>query len=264
MSAASARSQIAILWWSIGFMVLYSVAIYFMLQMVPPPSAMQSAEEVGQWYSERAVEIRIGATISGLSAGFMVPFWAVVSAQIWRQERGAPILTFISAMAGTMMALFITLSPICWGVAAFAPDRAPEITAMMHQFGVLAFVTTDQFSPFCWAAVAIVCFMTQRSPHSPFPRWLGYLSAWSAFVLEAGAFAFNFYSGPLAWDGFLVYWVPLISFGIWMGAVIPLLFRSLKAQLRDAEAAEAAGEQSGEQSTAVGASLNQATDSSVV
>jgi len=236
----SARSQIAILWWAIAFMVVWALAFLFLLHMVPPPPATDSAEQVAHWYQNRSTSIKIGATLSGLTSAFMLPFWAVVACQIWRQEKGPPIWTIVSAAAGTMMSLFITFCPIFWGVAAFTPYRAPEITAIMHQLGVLAFVTTDQFSPFCWAAVAVVCFIPQPAPHSPFPRWLGYLSIWTALIFEAGAAAFNFNKGPLAWNGLLVYWAPLVFFGVWLIVMCPLLFKNLKLQLRDAQAAEAA------------------------
>ncbi|OBI15748.1 hypothetical protein A5712_27920 [Mycobacterium sp. E2327] len=218
-------------------MVIWSLAFFFLMHMVPPPPATDSAEQVAHWYQSQATSIRIGATISGLTSAFMLPFWAVVACQVWRQEKGAPILTILAATAGTMMTLFITFSPIFWGVAAFAPHRAPEITAAIHQLGVLSFVTTDQFSPFCWVAVGIVCFIPQAAPHSPFPRWLGYLSIWTALILEPGALAFNFYKGPLAWNGLLVYWSPLIFFGVWLVVMCPLLFKNLKLQRMDAETA---------------------------
>ncbi|OBH05900.1 hypothetical protein [Mycobacterium sp. E1747] len=250
----SIRSQIIILWWSIAFMILYSLAMLFLLRMVPPPPATDTANQVARWYTERQTPIRIGATISGLTAAFMLPFWAVVAIQVSRQEQGHKIWTLLAAAAGTMMTLFIMMSPICWGVAAFEPQRSPEITAVVHQLGLLSFVTTDQISPFCWAAVAVICFLPQPAPHSPFPRWLGYFTAWTALVFEVGATSFNFHSGPLAWNGLLVYWLPLVFFGIWLMVMCPLMFKSLKLQLADALAAEAAHDTSAQGKTVTPAS----------
>ncbi len=43
------------------------------------------------------------------------------------------------------MSIPLVLPPIYWGVAAFTPTRAPEITAIMHELAMLTFVTTDQY-----------------------------------------------------------------------------------------------------------------------
>jgi hypothetical protein len=90
-----------------------------------------------------------------------------------------------------------------WGVAAFTPDRSADVTLTLHQFGNLAFIATDQYFIFQFVALAVVCLRPQSAEHSPFPRWLGYLTLWSAFSIEIGVAAFVFKTGPFAWNGLL-------------------------------------------------------------
>ncbi len=228
----SERSQIAIVWWALVFTTIYGLALGFLLHMIGPPSAAQSAEEIARFYTENQTSVRIGATIASWTSMFMLPLWAVIAAQIFRQERGkTPIWTIMAATGGSIMGLFLAAPPIFWGVAAFTPTRAPEITATMHELGLLTLTTTDQAYVFNYVAVVVICLLPQTAPHSPFPRWFGYFSAFCTIAFEVGAFAFNFRTGPLSWNGLIVFWMPLTLFGVWILVASVLLIKSLKAQL---------------------------------
>ncbi len=47
-----------------------------------------------------------------------------------------------------------------------------------------------------------------------FPRWLGYLSLWMAFIFIPGELIF-FYDGPFAWNGLFLFWMAGVVFGMW-------------------------------------------------
>jgi hypothetical protein len=117
-----------------------------------------------------------------------------------------------------------------WGVAAFTPTRAPEITATVHELALLTLVTTDQYYIFLWVAITVVCLIPNNVVHTPFPRWFGYFTAWVAIMFEAGAIAFVTRTGPFAWDGLLVFWSPLSLFGLWIIVAAVLLFKALNGQ----------------------------------
>lgn len=234
--ALSERSQIALVWTAVILSVFFGVALGFLLRMIPPPAATQTAEQIKTWYINRQTQIKLGATIASWTSAFLVPLWAVVAMQISRQEKGRPIWTAIALVSGAMMSIFLVLPPLFFGVAAFTPQRAPEITAIMHELGVLTLVTTDQYFIFAWVAVVVVCFLPQTAPHSPFPRWFGYFSIWLAVMGEAGAIAFNLRTGPFAWNGLLAFWIPFGAFAPWLLALVVLLLRALKLQVQDAAA----------------------------
>jgi hypothetical protein len=235
----SERSQTILVWWAVGFAVIYGIVLWLLLDMVPPPSAKLSATQIAHWYAERHTQIRVGAVIASWTSAFMVPLAIVVAAQMSRQETGRKVWSAMTICGGTLMSIFLVLPPLFWGVAAFTPSRAPQITAIMHELGMLTLTTTDQYYVFMWVAVVVICWLPTSISHSPFPRWFGYLTAWIAVMFEAGAFAFLPRTGPLAWNGLMVFWLPLTLFGLWIAVMCNLLLRALKRQREEAQQKEA-------------------------
>lgn len=236
------RSQIFIIVWALVLMSIYGLNLMSLLHMWPPPSALWSAEQVAQFYRENGADIRIGAMFASWTSAFMVPFSCVVAIQIRRLEKGLPVWTVLQFAGGITMSMFLVMPPIFFGVAAFTPDRAPEITQLMHEYGVLTLVTTTQYYIFQMVAIAAIS-LTTNGENTAFPRWLGYFTLWSAVVFGTGAFAYVPKSGPFAWDGLLVFWVPIIAFGSWILIVCISMIRAIQAQKRaeDAIALEPAG-----------------------
>jgi hypothetical protein len=231
----SERSQRAILWWGIALAIVYFIAFAFLLQQVPTKNPAWSAEQVSDWYTHNQTRIKWGAVIGGWSGAFMMPILAVVAIQMARVETGGfKIWSALSLVSGALMSLFLMLPPLFWGVAAYtAPRKNPEVTALMHELGTLTLTTTDQYYVFLWIAVTVICLRpaTQLVPNNPFPRWWAWGSLWITIMFEAGAFAFVPRSGPLAWNGLLVYWSPLSLFGVWISIQCWLMFRALRRQI---------------------------------
>jgi hypothetical protein len=229
------RSQRVLLWWALIFLVIYGIALWALLDMVPPPSPKLSAVQIAHWYAVRHTRIRIGAVIASWTSAFMIPLAIVCAQQIKREEpKNCNAWTWCALIGGSMTSIFLVLPPLFWGVAAFTPNRDPQVTSIMHELGVLSFTSTDQYFVFMWVAIIVLCFRRKTVKHSPFPRWFGYLSIWLVIMFEAGAFSFLPRSGPLAWNGLLVFWVPLPLFGIWIVIQSYLLLKSLSAQQADA------------------------------
>jgi hypothetical protein len=235
----SERSQTFLVWWAVVFTVIYAIALRFLLHMMPPPTATLSADQIARFYAEHHDSIRIGAVIASWTSAFMLPLSVVIAIQISRQEQGRPVWSVLTVAAGAMMSLFLVLPPLFWGVAAFTPGRSHDVTALMHELGMLTLTTTDQFYVFMWVAIVVICLIPTSVTHSPFPRWFGYFTAWTGFMFEAGAFAFLPRTGPFAWNGLLVYWSPLTLFGAWIAVASTLLLRALKRQRLEAQAAGA-------------------------
>jgi hypothetical protein len=229
----SERSQSILVWWGIAFAVIYGLVLGLLLNMIPPPSPKLSATEIAHWYAVRHTKIRVGAVIASWTSAFMVPLSIVIAAQMSRQETGRKVWSAMTICGGALMSIFLVLPPLFWGVAAFTPSRAPQVTAIMHELGMLTLTTTDQFYIFMWVAIVVICLLPTSITNSPFPRWFGYFTAWIAVMFEAGAFAFLPRTGPLAWNGLLVFWLPLTLFGAWIAVMSYLLLTSLKRQRLD-------------------------------
>jgi hypothetical protein len=226
----SERSQRVLVWWGVIFAIIYGVAFVLLLHMVPPPSAKLPAVEIAAWYAQRHDSVRIGDVIASWTGAFLVPITVVIAIQMARQEAGPKIWSLLTVCGGAMMSIFLVLPPLFWGVAAFTPARAPEVTALMHELGMLTLVTTDQYYIFMWVAIAVISLRSTTIANSPFPRWYGYFTIWTALMFEAGAIAFLARTGPFAWNGLPVFWSPLVLFGAWIGVTAYLLLKVIREQ----------------------------------
>lgn len=85
----------------------------------------------------------------------------------------------------------------------------------MHDLGWgLAFIP---IVPFCMQAAAFAAaILKDRHEPTVFPRWLGYFNAWAALLFTPGFLLLYFKTGPFAYHGLLVYWMPTVVFGIWI------------------------------------------------
>lgn len=224
------RGQTVMIWWALVTMLIFGLSMWQLLGMVPPPGANLPADEVAAFYRAGAFRIKLGAMICSWVSAFAVPFAVVITAQMMRLEKGIPFWSIMQLAGGMLMSIFLVLPPLFWGVAAFNADRAPEITALMHQLAMLTLVTTDQFYIFQSIAIAVICFTRKPDPLSPFSRPLGYFTVWAAIMFELGALAFMFRTGPFSWSGLFVFWFPFCIFGAWIGVMASALLGAIKRQ----------------------------------
>lgn len=235
----SLRTQKVFVWSTIVLTTIYGLDLLLLMHMLPPPSPQWSSTEIARFYVEHSTEIKIGATIAGWTSGCAVPLAVVIAAQMYRHERSggrdtAPVWTMLGFAGGVLMTVFFVLPPVCFGAAAFTPGRSADVTAIMHELGVLSLITTDQYFIFLWVAIAVMCLTPSAVVHSPFPRWFGYVNIWTGLMLEAGAVAFLTRSGPFAWNGLLPFWIAFAAFLLWLVIIAVLLIKAINAQMRDA------------------------------
>jgi len=226
----SARAQTIMIWWGLITMFIYGFTLWGLLGMVPPPPATLTPNEVMAFYTENGFKIRVGAMITSWTSAFMVPFSVVVAVQMSRLEKGVPVWSILQFAGGILMSIFLVLPPMFWGIAAFNPSRLADVTALMHEIGMLTLVTTDQFYIFQMVAIVYISLTQKIDPDSPFPRWMGYFTAWAALMFEVGAIAFIPKTGPFSWNGFFVFWCPFVIFGAWVLVMSISMLRAIKRQ----------------------------------
>ena len=123
-------------------------------------------------------------------------------------------------------------------MAAFTPERAPELTAIFHEFGWLMFITPLSLFPMQLLGIIYLCFTKDEPDNvSAFPRWLGYLTAWQLVQSFGGPMAVLFKTGIFSWNGLLPFWLPFGLFSVWYAAICWTLLRALRCQKGTAQAA---------------------------
>jgi hypothetical protein len=225
----SIRAQRVMVWSALIMGTIFGVAWMSLLRMMPPPGPELSAQAITSFYQANSFQIKLGAMVASWMSGFLVLYAVVMYAQIRQFEENSPLLSVLALVGGCLMSIFIVLPPLFWGIAAFTPDRAPELTSLMHEIACLTLVTTDQYYIFNFLAVAFFALRFDN-PLSPFPRWFGYFTFWGAVIFEVGALGFMFKDGPFAWDGLFVFWLPVVLFFVFIPMWSYLILGALQRQ----------------------------------
>jgi hypothetical protein len=229
----STTKQRVLIWWTLISTVIFGTAYTFLIGLVPLPSPTLSAAEVAQFYADRSLSIRLGATICSWTGAFLVPLSVVVAVQLSRLERGLPVWSILYFAGGILTSIFLVIPPLLWGVAAFSPTRPAEITLIVHEMSILMWVTTTQFFIFYMVSLVVVTLTAGPETPSPFPRWFGYLTIWTALITEVGAVGYLTKHGPFAWNGLFIFWLPFGVGFAWLFLLAFMVLRGLNQQ-RDA------------------------------
>ncbi|RYE60718.1 MAG: hypothetical protein EOP20_01720, partial [Hyphomicrobiales bacterium] len=221
----SERSQIVLIWWSLIFMNVFGMAWMFLIGTLPLPPATMTAPEIAQFYLDHSLRIRLGAAVCSWTSAFTVPICVVASVQMARLEKGPPVWAVLQLIGGVFTSLFVVLPPLLWGIAAFSPDRPPEITRLVHESANLIFATATQYVVFQMVAITVISLRQTAMRHSPFPRWFGFFTIWTILITEVAVTGYLTRTGPFAWNGLFVFWIPLAIGSVWLIAMAVMMLR---------------------------------------
>lgn len=228
---ASATTQRTLIWLALGMAGLYFFSLIFLMQIFPPPAPNQSAAQVAQVYAHSNLRFRAGVAVAIVSGGFYLPWTMVIAVQMDRIEKRRSIWTMMQALTSAAGTWIFALPPLLWAAAAFNAHRSPEITTLMHELAFIVFYCASSFFPFQLVAVGVVSLSRNNvNPDSAFPRWLGWLSIWTAAVASEGFVGVMFNSGPFSWNGIFVFYLPVAVFTIWMISMAYMMLRAIGLQ----------------------------------
>jgi hypothetical protein len=210
----STRNQTLCAWSGIAFVVLFTIGFWPLAHFLPPPSPRAGAEVIAAAYRENTLSIRLGTLLTLGASGLMLPFVAAISMQMRRMEGRYPVLSYAQLASGTVGVLFFIIPSVIWSLAAFRPERDPQLTLLLSDMGWMLFLM-----PFASFVVQSLCIglaiLGDRAPDPVFPRWTGFFNFWVAALVAPGGIITFFKSGPFAWDGLFGFWIPLVIFFAW-------------------------------------------------
>jgi len=219
------KTQIACAACGAGFVILFTLGWIIVAGLVPAPSPSLDAAEIAAFYRADTGAIRFGMLIAMFSAALTIPWIAVIAIQMRRTEGDYPVLTVTQVVAGAATIFLLTLPVMIWTVAAFRPERAPELLMLLNDFGWIVLIMT--FPPFFVQLVSIgLAIVSDKHDRPVFARWLGYFNIWVAILFMPGGLITFFKTGPFAWNGLLAFWLPLTVFFLWY---IVMFFALVKA-----------------------------------
>ena len=201
-------------WTGIPAVTVFFVGMAIMT-FIPPLSPALTADQVAEVYRTYTSQIRAGGVLVAISSIFAITFFAVVSIQLRAMEGPhRPVMAYAQMIAGAANVQFFILPGLLWCVAAFRPDRPPEILSALND---LAWITAILPWPITFIQMVIcgIAILKHSERNPVFPRWVGFFNIWGALTFIPGALLPFFKTGPFAWNGLLSFWVPGTIFGLW-------------------------------------------------
>jgi len=225
------RNQLLCAWSGVVFTLLFMVGFWLVSHFVPPPSPSATATQIAEMYQGRTWQIRLGLFLMMASCGFACAFQALISTHMKRIEGGAPALTYTQLAAGAAGVPFLIVPTLFWTVAAFRPDRDPNLILLLNDLGWIMLLMP--FTTFVIQNFALsFAILSDRGAPPVFPRWLGFFTLWVGVLFIPGGLLTFFKRGPFAWDGVFVFWIPLLIFFTWYLVMFTFLRRMALAQAR--------------------------------
>ncbi len=214
--------------------ILLIAALTFLL---PPLSPMLSALEVADFYRENVGRVRASTVVFNICGIMFIPFYMVIVVQMQRMANPSRAFAYSYLSAAASGATMFALADLGWLIAAFRPERNPELTQLLNDMAWLAFVTPVGFIMAQNLFLALGIYMdVGRKP--VFARWVGHFNILTALLMAPAAFALMYREGPLAWDGLLAFWLRTGTFTVYMA----VMFFAVRSALNEQEASETADE----------------------
>jgi hypothetical protein len=224
------RAQLICAWCGPVVGVTFLIGAVLLARFIPPyVRPHYSAVRTAALFAEHASRIRLGAFISCISMSLVAPWGVSIAAQIRRTEGDFPVLTYTGLACVAVGTTIVVAMCVCWGVAAFRPgDVSPQITQLANDLAYFFFLFT--WPPFTvWAlSVALAIFLDQNDV-PVFPRWLAYLSLWTALLFVPAGLMIFFKHGAFSWAGLMTLYVPVGIFFVWLAGLTYCVIRNINA-----------------------------------
>jgi hypothetical protein len=219
-----------ILFWTLPVMAIIWISAFFLFPgFVHPMSPTMSAEEVAAFYRDETARIRYSMILFNWFGVGLIPIVMLLVMQIRRMAHRTPILSYsLLACAGGPPSLFLVAN-MFWLLAAFRPERAPELTQL---FNDLAWVTFTILVPYLIAQSVLLALAIywDRQAQPVFKPWVAHFNLLIAAALTPGAFTALAFTGPIAWDGLLSFWVKNIAIAVWIIVMGVVLGQTIRRQ----------------------------------
>jgi hypothetical protein len=165
----------------------------------------------------------------------LIPILMLIAERMRGMAHRTPVLRFcVIGVAGGAPIAFLT-STVFWLVAAFRPDRSPDLTLLTNDLAWITFTCGVPFLIALYLFVALAIAWDDQ-PHPVFPRWVASFNLVIALVTVPAAFAGLTKNGVFAWDGLLSFWVKNIAIAVW---IVVMAWAVRAAMQRDGEVIEA-------------------------
>jgi hypothetical protein len=221
--------QRILLWTTPAAVALFALAFVLFPVFSPPLAPTMTPEEVAAFFRENTTGVLGVAILWNLIACSLVPLFAVTAVQISRIATSSVVLTYAYIICVGVGTTAFILADYCWGMAAFRPDRDPQLVSLLNDMAWFFFI-----APVGTVIVQNLCFALgvylDERPDPIFPRWVAHFNVATVALLAPSAFSILVKTGPLAWNGALSFTLRLVTFVVYIVVMFLVLLRAVNNQ----------------------------------
>ena len=205
-----------IIFWTLPPVAIIWIAAFFVFPgFVPPMSPEASAAEVAAFYSQNTSRVRYSMVLFNWFCVALIPILMLIVERMRGMAHRTPVMRYcVIGVAGAAPIAFLTAT-VFWLVAAFRPDRAPDLTLLYNDLAWITFTCGVPFLIALCIFLAVSIWLDQQD-QPVFPGWVAQFNVVVAIALVPAGFAGLTLSGAFAWNGFLSFWVRNVAIAIWI------------------------------------------------
>lgn len=216
--------------------VILLVAFVTFPGFLPPMAPDMSPADVAAFYADNTAMIRFSMLAYNLCAIMLLPFFMLIVVQMKRMATQTHVLAYCYLTAVVSGATIFALADIFFLVAAFRPDREPELVQLLNDLAWITLVApVGMLVAQNLLLAAAVFFDTGRhgSPRPVFGRWVGYFAGLTGVAMAPAAAAAVAHAGPLAWNGAVSFWLRIAALAAFVTVMYFVLRNTLHRQAID-------------------------------
>jgi hypothetical protein len=226
---ANIKTQLVSLWTVPVFGVSYVIAFIAFPGFLPPMSPNLTADQVAAFYQEHTAAIRFSMVTYDLLGVMLIPFFMVIVVQMKRMATQSHVFAYCYLTAAVSGATIFALANIFYLVAAFRPDRNPELTLLLNDMAWITFIAPVGMIVGQNLLLGVAVYF-DKEPNPVFPRWVGHFSIATALAIAPAALAAVAKTGPLAWDGLVSFWLRNGAYALFLVVMFFVVRAALKRQ----------------------------------
>ncbi|MBH0122489.1 hypothetical protein I0Q12_24510 [Rhodococcus sp. CX] len=219
--ARGGRPDVRFVYWIFpGFYAAFGVIICLLTRVTPPPRPDVSTAQKVEFFAQHHTTIQIGFCLLLVLLGGAAITNGLVAYHMTRMSVGSVFAYgYIGGMAVGALPGFLLVAA-CFLTATFRPDRDPGLVGLLYDLGMLSYNGSLGCFSAAYLALAIAILYDRNNI---FPKWFAYVSIWQIVTEVIATQMFVFASGPFAWNGSIAFWLAVVVFCVWLGALMVLL-----------------------------------------
>lgn len=214
-----------LVWTGPACVLMVFFGLFVMAGFFPPPSPEKTGAEVAEIWSDNQRLKQTGMILCFIG-GTLYATFSLAIGFLLRKCTDDVVMPITQTALGVFGTVYFSFNFLILAVAGFRPELSEDSTQTLHDLGFI--MTFSPAAPFFLQYFAIALIILQIPDVKPLvPRWVAYFNMWVAIGLIPPSFIPLFDSGPLAWNGLLGFWIPVVVFGAWFLVMVPTMLRLL-------------------------------------